>query len=118
MTINRTYPTFDELLTEASHSPMFRRHIEEDDITMFVLADRIHIYQGKDQDPFGTLRFGGPRSGAIWAEGQLVGEYDKDTDGQFVVVEISSGFKKPGSRRQKDPLAYLFEVLQQKHNLV
>ncbi len=114
MTLNRTYPTFNELVTEASNSPIYRRCIEGRDMTMFVLADRIYIYHGNDQEPVGTLRFGSPHSGAIWVEGQLVGEYDKDPDGQFVVTEIVSGFLNPDSRKQQDPIFHLCEVLQDK----
>ena len=116
MTVNTIYPTIDELLNEASNSPAIRRRIEDDviNVAMFVQPDRIHVYQGNDHEPFATLRFGGPYSGAIWIGDELTGEYHKDTNGQFVVIDIASGFRKPDSRRQQDPLVHLLEVLREK----
>ena len=41
--------------------------------------------------------------------GEIIGEYDKDLDGEFIIVEVADGFMAPASRRKEDPVVYLFE---------
>ena len=107
-------PTTDQLLTEAAKavSTSVRRRTEANGmpIEMILQVDRILVYRGDEDTPFAILRFGGPHSGAIWIDGQFVGEYEKDRDGNFVVVEVEAGFKQPDSRRQQDPFAHLVKM--------
>lgn len=101
----------DELLREASTATGTRYLIagEKGAIALFLQPDRILVYRGEETTPFGVLRFGGPHSGAIWVNGNLIGEYDKNLDGEFFVVEVEDGFITPESRRQEDPVAFLIE---------
>ena len=107
-------PTTEQLLTDAATAnPMsVRRRIEVHGmpLDMILQIDRILVYRGDEDKPFAVLRFGGPHSGAIWIDGQFVGEYDKDNEGNFVVVDVESGFKQPDSRRLEDPFAHLVKV--------
>ena len=107
--------TTDQLLTEASTSVGSRHRINADGVSieLFLQYDRILMYRDDEDKPFATLRFGGPHSGAIWIMGQLVGEYDKDRDGNFIITDIEMGFKQPDSTRQQDPVAHLVRRLQQ-----
>ena len=104
-------PTTDELLREAftASGPGVRHRIEAEGAAfeLVIQGDRILVYRGNEGRPFATLRFGGPHSGAIWIGEQLVGEYDKDREGKFVVVDIEEGFKLPDSRRREDPVDLL-----------
>ncbi len=102
-------PPTDELLREASASRGVRRLIESQGgiIALFLQSDRILAYRGEETTPFGVLRFGGPHSGAIWLKDNLIGEYDKDLDGAFIIVEIEDGFMEPETRRKGDPVAFL-----------
>ena len=108
-------PTTDQLLSEALTSSGVRRRIEAKGaaIELVLQIDRILAYRDDEDTPFAVLRFGGPHSGAIWMGGQLVGEYDKDSDGKFVIIEIEAGFKRPNSRRQEDPVAHLVDLMQE-----
>ena len=103
-------PPTDDLLKEASASAGVRRLIADkgEVIALFLQSDRILAYRGEEAAPFGVLRFGGPHSGAIWMRGDLVGEYDKDLNGEFFVVEVEDGFLAE-TRRKEDPVAYLIE---------
>lgn len=107
-------PTTEQLLNDAaSANPLnVRRRIEVNGmpLDMILQMDRILVYRGNEDKPFAILRFGGPHSGAIWIDGQFVGEYDKDGDGNFVVIEVESGFKQPESIRHEDPFAHLIRV--------
>ena len=78
---------------------------------LVVYGDRILAYLGEREMPVAVLRFGGPYSGTIWVDGELVGEYDKDQEGKFLVTEIEEGFKRPQSRRQLDPVAHIIELV-------
>ena len=109
-----TPPPTDQLLSEASTATGIRYRIKDKGATIELVLqlDRILAYRGDEDRPVAVLRFGGPHSGAIWIDGQLVGEYDKGLDGEFVVIEIESGFKRPSSRRQEDPVAHLVRRVQ------
>ena len=102
-------PPTDELLKEASSATGVRCLIERrgEVIALFLQSDRILAYKGDDSTPFGILRFGGPHSGAIWLNGDLIGEYDKNLEGDFIVVEIEDGFMDFETRRTEDPIAFL-----------
>ena len=39
--------------------------------------------------------------------GDLIGEYDKNLEGDFIVVEIEDGFMDFETRRTEDPIAFL-----------
>ena len=107
-------PTTDELLWEASQAASIRHRVEFEGLALELLLqmDRILVYREGEQRPIATLRFGGPFSGAIWINEQLVAEYHKDRDGQFVVTDIAEGLKLPESRRRKDPVQHLLGQLQ------
>ena len=107
-------PTTDELLTEASTGGGIRRRIDAPgaSIDLVLQLDRILAYRDGEAMPFAVLRFGGRHSGAIWIGGELVGEYAKDSDGKFVIIEIEAGFKQPASRRHEDPVAHLINRMQ------
>ena len=81
-------------------------------IEIIVQFDRACLYKDDDEFPVGQLQFGGPRSGAIWFGEQLIGEYDKGVDGEFFLIEVENGFKRPDSKRQEDPLAHLVGRMQ------
>lgn len=104
----QTSPPTDELLHRASAVNGVRCLIEGKGgvISLFIQPDRILAYKGNDSNPFGVLRFGGPHSGAIWVEGDLVAEYDKNLSGEYFIVEVEDGFLAD-SRRKGDPVAYL-----------
>ena len=113
MTVYSSPPPTDQLLIKAATSAGSRCRINAKGtaIDLLLQADRILAYRGDEDVPFAVLRFGGPHSGAIWIDGQFVGEYDKNLAGNFVIVEIESGFKKPDSRREEDPVAHLIEYV-------
>ena len=114
MADSREAPTTDQLLLEASSSVGTRHRIvfQGMEFEFHLQADRILVYCADENTPVAVIRFGSPFSGAIWMRGQLVGEYDKDRDGKFVVTEIESGFKQPDSRRQQDPVEHVLNQLQ------
>lgn len=107
-------PTTDELLREASQAASVRHRVEFEGLALELLLqmDRILVYRGDEQRPIAVLRFGGPYSGAIWLNDRLIAEYDKDSNGHFVVTVIEAGFKLPDSRRQEDPVQHLLGQLQ------
>lgn len=90
-----------------------RIRVQEAEIELILQFDRVCLYLGDDELPVGCLQFGGPRSGAIWFGNELIGEYDKNPAGEFVLIEISRGFKLPDSQRREDPLAHLVSRVQQ-----
>ena len=89
-----------------------RIRVQEGEIELILQFDRVCLYLRDDEFPVAHLQFGGPRSGAIWFGEELIGEYDKNPAGEFVLIEISRGFKLPDSRRQEDPLAHLVSRVQ------
>lgn len=107
-------PTTDQLLYDAAtaNPKIVRQRIEVQGMPLDLILqmDRILVYRDDENEPFAILRFGGPHSGAIWIDGQFVGEYDKDRDGNFVVVEVEAGFKQPDSKRLEDPFAHLVKM--------
>lgn len=113
MSFTSSYPTISELLTEASLNPTRRQTLDVagTPVAIYLQPDRIHVYRDNDPEPFATLRFGGPHSGAIWIDGEVAGEYEKDSDGRFIITEIDSGFRMPDSRRERDPVRHILEVL-------
>ena len=104
------YPTTDELLQQAASTVGMRRLVHSSDtlITLFLQHDRILVYRAEEPTPFGFLRFGGPRSGAIWMNGEVIGEYNKNIEGEFVVAEVEDGFLA-GHQQRQDPLDYLIQ---------
>ena len=114
MTLAKNPPDTDQLLTQAAKSTGVRYHVEvKGNVLELVLQiDRVLIYRGDEPTPIAVLRFGGPHSGAMWLNNQLIGEYDKDREGKFVVTEIESGFKRPNSRRHEDPVVHIIRQLQ------
>ena len=116
MTQVKSPPPTDQLLAEASTAAGTRYRFETEDtvVALFLQADRILAYRGDEVTPIATLRFGGPHSGAIWMEGKLVGEYHRDLDGKFILVEIEAGFKLPDSMREEDPVAHVVRRIRQK----
>ena len=78
---------------------------------LVAISGRVNIFLESSEEPVAVLRFGGPHSGALWMGGVLIGEFNQDPTGSFVVVEIEDGFKRPGRIRGKDPIAYLLDRL-------
>lgn len=108
-------PPTDQLLAEASTASGTRHKIDAEGtvVHLFLQTDRILAYRGDEATPMAVLRFGGPHSGAIWMSGELVGEYHKNLNGKFILVEIEEGFKLPDSMREEDPVAHAVWLLQQ-----
>ncbi len=106
-------PTTGKLLEDALSSTGARYKFRgvEAEMDLVVQGDRILAYLGEREMPVAVLRFGGPYSGTIWVDGKLVGEYEKDREGNFLVTEIEAGFKRPQSRRQLDPVAHIIELV-------
>ena len=76
---------------------------------LVVLLDRINVYLESSERPVAVLRFGSPYSGALWLDGDLVGEFRREPKGDFVVVEIEDGFKRPIPIEGEDPIRYLLD---------
>ena len=106
-------PTADQLLADASNSVGARHRLRGvgAEMDLVVYGDRILAYCDEEEMPVALLRFGGPFSGTIWVGGELVGEYEKDKEGEFLVTEIEAGFKRPQSRRRLDPVFHLMGLL-------
>ena len=106
-------PTTDQLLADALSTVGVRHRVRGvgSEMDLVVYGDRILAYLGEGEMSVAVLRFGGPYSGTIWVGGELVGEYDKDQEGEFLVTEIKEGFKKPQSRRRLDPVAHVIELV-------
>ncbi len=113
MSVYVSPPTTDQLLADASISVGARHRLRgtKAGMDLVVYGDRILAYRDEEEMPVAVLRFGGPYSGTIWVGGELVGEYEKDREGKFLVTEIESGFKVPKSRRQLDPVAHIIELV-------
>ena len=114
MTTFGNAPTTDQLLVEAAGAFGVRHKVEFKGIALELLLqdDRILVYRGDEARPIAVLRFGGPYSGAIWLNDELIAEYSKDREGKFVVTDIEAGFKLPDSRRREDPVQHLLGQLQ------
>ena len=80
-------------------------------VDLVVFRDRINLYLESSQKPVAVLRFGSPNSGALWLRGDLIGEFRREHDGGFVVVEIEDGFKRPIPIEDTDPVGYLLNRL-------
>ena len=78
---------------------------------LLALGDRINVYLESSDKPMAVLRFGSPYSGALWLEGDLIGEFRREPTGSFVVVEIEDGFKRPVPLEDTDPLEYILDRL-------
>ena len=78
---------------------------------LVVFRDRVNVFLESSEKPKAMLRLGGPASGALWLEGDLIAEFMKEPAGSFVVVEIEDGFKKPILKEDTDPIRYLLDRL-------
>lgn len=107
-------PTID-VLSRAAYEEVGKKFAVKvrDDRTadLIAISGRVNIFLGSNEEPVAVLRFGGPHSGALWIGGELIGEFNQDHTGSFVVVEIEDGFKRPGRIENSDPIAYLLERL-------
>ena len=114
MAMSQTAPTAEELLKEAAETFGARRKVEFKGITLefHLQDDRILVYRQEDTRPIAVLRFGGPYSGTIWLNDQLIAEYGKNREGNFTITDIQRGFKLPNSRRLDDPVQHLLGQLQ------
>ena len=116
MALQISLPDMDQLLT-GDPDPVGLRHRVQGPrlgLDLIVQSDRILAYRDEEERPVAVLRFGGPYAGAagtIWVSGELVGEYEKDREGNFMVTEIEAGFKVPQSRRQLDPVAHILALV-------
>ena len=86
-----------------------RYKLPEEELEIFLQHDRVCLFTSQSERPIGIIRFGGPSSGTIWLEKELVGEYDKTLEGQYILVQVVDGFKVPESKEEKDPLLHLLE---------
>lgn len=111
--LQESTPTTDQLLAEAMGHACTRHRIDYGNrrIDLFLQSDRILAYRDDENTPSAFLRFGGPHSGAIWMGDRLVGEYDKDVEGHFIVIVVEDGFKQPDSMRQEDPVVHLMNLV-------
>ena len=78
---------------------------------LVVFRGRINIYLESSDTPVAVLRFGSPHSGALWLEGDLVGEFSREPAGAFEVIEIQKGFKSSETLESTDPIEYLLNRL-------
>ena len=76
---------------------------------LVAISGRVNVFLESSYEPVAVLRFGGLYSGALWIGGDLIGEFNQDPTGSFVVVEIEHGFKRPGRIEDKDPITYLLD---------
>lgn len=111
MSVHVSPPETGQLLADASRAVGARHRLREVGMDLVVQSDRILAYRDEEEMPVAVLRFGGPYSGTIWVAGELIGEYEKDGEGKFLVTEIEAGFKVPQSRRRLDPLAHILELV-------
>ena len=114
MAMSQMAPTAEELLKEAAETSGARRKVKfkGNTLELHLQDDRILVYREEDTRPIAVLRFGGPYSGTIWLNDQLIAEYGKDHKGNFMITDIQSGFKLPNSRRRDDPVQHLLGQLQ------
>lgn len=113
MAVSQMSPTAEELLKEAAETSGARRKVKFKGIALelHLQDDRILVYREEDVRPIAVLRFGGPYSGTIWLNDQLIAEYGKDHEGHFMITDIQAGFKLPNTRRRDDPVHHLLGQL-------
>jgi hypothetical protein len=58
----------------------------------------------------GVVRFGGPASGALWINGECVGEYERDAN-EYVVTPITEGRRQIDSVVRVHPVDFLLTHL-------
>ena len=107
-------PPTTEVLAQATGGDVVKYEVSIGDdcrADLVVFRDRINVFLESSERPKAVLRFGGPASGALWLEGDLIAEFMKEPAGKFVVVEIEDGFKKPGLKEDTDPIRYLLDRL-------
>lgn len=73
-------------------------------------GQRITFSLPQSQEPFGSIRFGSPSSGAIWIGNDLVGEFSK-IDDDYAVIPVVNGRTRPNEIQKIDPVAYLIQRL-------
>ena len=78
---------------------------------LVVFRRRINIYLESSEKPVAVLRFGSLYSGALWLKGELIGEFRREPEGSYVVVEVEDGFKKSPPLVGTDPIEYLLNRL-------
>ncbi len=104
-----------EALSKAADEDVVRRYAVsiggDRAADLVVLRQRINVYLESSEEPVAVLRFGSPYSGALWLKGDLIGEFQKEPTGSFVVVEIEDGFKRPAPKEGVDPIGYLLQRL-------
>lgn len=104
-------PSTSALSKAASQEAGVKRYevtIGDHQIDLVLLHDRINIYlDSGGEDPAGMVRFGSTWSGALWLRGEFVGEFSEVPEGDFTIVEVEEGFKKPMVVTGMDPLVYL-----------
>ncbi len=104
-----------EVLSKAADGDVVRRYAvsvggnRAADLVVF--RQRINVYLESSEEPVAVLRFGSSHSGALWLQGDLIGEFQKESAGSFVVFEIEDGFKRPVPKEGVDPIGYLLERL-------
>lgn len=107
-------PTLEDLSKTVGEEVVKRFEVnisENRTADLVVLRDRINVYLESSEKPVAVLRFGSRYSGALWQEGNLIGEFRIESPGSSVVVEIEDGFKRPTPIEDTDPLAYLLHRL-------
>lgn len=100
-----------ETLSKAAGEEVVKKYevdIGEDQTAdLVVFRHRVNVYLESSDKPVAVLRFGSPYSGALWLEGDLIGEFRREDTGSFVVIEIEDGFKRPAPIEDTDPFSYL-----------
>jgi hypothetical protein len=107
-------PTIEDLSKTVGEEVVKRYPVsigENHTADLVVLRDRINVYLESSEKPVAVLRFGSRHSGALWQDGNLIGEFRRESPGSFVVVEIEDGFKRPTPIEDTDPLEYLLHRL-------
>ena len=72
------------------------------------LEDRIEFLNRGEEEPFGLVVLGGPRSGAIWLNEDFIGEYEM-IDEKSIITPVENGRRNIDAALEVDPITYLLE---------
>ena len=107
-------PMTGKILEEARQGRDSLFRVEHNGVVFDLVVTPIKIIvYSENPEPIGFLRIGGPNSGAIWAESDIIAEYGLGADDKYFVIPIQHGFKHPAGPKYEDPLLYLLKHLLQ-----
>jgi hypothetical protein len=86
---------------------VFRIHYGGTSYLVVVTGDKIEVTQAESSEPVGLIRRGSSRSGAILREGRLIGEYLRESSGDYLIIPVRGGQKEPEGAIKRNPLQYL-----------